>query len=216
MAEIVVEAQLHSTNVKPAQIDEFLFLRDQLLRNLATESGRKSAFAIALDLLNARNNPDALEVQLCAAFSSLGFEVTPIGGRGKPDGVATAVLSADAAGKPREYKVSLEAKSKEKDQGKIREEQRRSATAADQHARGAGIKAVSQRNGSKRSENLEPGEHAANAARVVERCLSDERAPDREDREVPWLVRGKEVQHLDTDDSPLGVFHQNDFVRCFG
>jgi hypothetical protein len=119
MAEVLIEAHLYAINVKPEQIEHFLFARDQLLRNLANESGRQSAFAVAVALQNARNNPDALEDALCAAFKSLGFEVTPIGGSGKPDGVATALLSADDKGKPRQYAVSLEDKSKEKDEGKI-------------------------------------------------------------------------------------------------
>ncbi len=119
MAEVLIEAHLYAIGVKREQIEEFLFARDQLLRSLANESGRQSAFATALALQEARNNPDALEVALCAAFRSLGFEVTPIGGKGKPDGVATAILSADDKGKPRQYSVSLEAKSKEKDIGKV-------------------------------------------------------------------------------------------------
>jgi len=119
MAEVLAEAHLHAIGVKPEQIEDFLSVRDQLLRNLANESGRQSAFAVALALQNARNNPDALEDRLCAAFTSLGLEVTPIGGKGKPDGVATALLSADDKGKPRQYAVSLEAKSKAKDEGKV-------------------------------------------------------------------------------------------------
>jgi hypothetical protein len=119
MAEILVEAHLHAIGVQPDKVEEFLIARDQLLRSLANESGRKSAFAVALALQDARNNPDALENALCAAFKSLGFEVTPIGGKGKPDGIATALLSADDKGRPRQYAVSLEAKSKEKDKGKV-------------------------------------------------------------------------------------------------
>ena len=61
MAEVLAEAHLHSIGVRHEQIDDFLTLRDQLLRDLANESGRKSAFAVALDLLNARNDPNALE-----------------------------------------------------------------------------------------------------------------------------------------------------------
>jgi hypothetical protein len=119
MAEILAESHLHVIGVKPEQIEEFIFARDQLLRTLANESRRQGAFAVSLALLNARNNPDALEDKVCAAFTSLGFEVTPIGDRGKPDGVATAYLSADGKGKPRQYAVSLEAKSKEEDKGKV-------------------------------------------------------------------------------------------------
>jgi hypothetical protein len=119
MAEVLAEAHLYAIGVKPEQIGDFLSMRDQLLRNLANESGQQSVFAIALALRNARNDSDALEEKLCAAFKSLGFETTRMGKKGKPDGVATAFLSADAKGKPRQYSVSLEAKSKEKDQGKV-------------------------------------------------------------------------------------------------
>ena len=119
MAEVVAEAHLHVLGVKQDQIDDFLMLRDQLLRNLANESGRQSAFAVALALQNARNSPNLLENKVCAAFTSLGFEVIPIGGNSKPDGVATALISADSNGQPRQYAVSLDAKSKEDDKGKV-------------------------------------------------------------------------------------------------
>ncbi len=119
MAEVLTEAHLHAIGVKQGQVDDFLTLRDQLLRNLANESGRKSAFAVALDLQNARNDPNVLEEKVCSALRSLGFEVILIGGPGKPDGVATAYLSADDKGRPRQYTVSLEAKSKKTDKGKV-------------------------------------------------------------------------------------------------
>jgi hypothetical protein len=119
MAEVIAEAHMHVIGIKHEQIEAFLSLRDQLLRNLANESGRQSAFAVAAALQNARNNPDALEEKLCDSFRSLGFEVTRIGGKKKPDGVATAILPADAQGNARQYGVSLEAKSKQKDAGTI-------------------------------------------------------------------------------------------------
>ncbi len=119
MAEVLAESHLHAIGVKSAYIKEFLSMRDQLLRNLANESGRQSYFAVARNLLNARNNPDALEETLCAAFTSLGFEVTPMGGKGDPDGVAKANLGANISGQPQHYAVSLEAKSKQKGEAKV-------------------------------------------------------------------------------------------------
>lgn len=119
MAEVLSEAHLHSLGVKPGQIAEFLSARDQLLRNLANESNRKSPFAVARALHEARNNADLLEEKLCEAFTSLGCDCRRIGGKGKPDGKAVALLSADAKGNTRQYAVSLEAKSKEKDKGKV-------------------------------------------------------------------------------------------------
>jgi hypothetical protein len=119
MAEILAEAHLYSIGVRPEQIGEFLTARDQLLRTLANESGRQSPMAVARSLQEARNNPDTLEQKLCAAFTSLGCDCRPIGGSGNPDGVAVAAVSADSKGNPRQYSVSLEAKSKRKDAGKV-------------------------------------------------------------------------------------------------
>jgi hypothetical protein len=119
MAEILAEAHLYSIGVRPEQIGEFLTARDQLLRTLANESGRQSPLAVARALQGARNNPDMLEQKLCAAFTSMGCDSKPIGGRGNPDGIAVAALSADANGNPRQYSISLEAKSKKSDSGKV-------------------------------------------------------------------------------------------------
>ena len=112
MAEVLTEAHLFVIDVSASQIDSFLSARDQLLRNLTDESGRQSALSLANALSEARNSPDRLEKAICDAFRSLGFDVTPLGKSGEPDGVAAAHLSADEQG-PRHYRVSLEAKSKE-------------------------------------------------------------------------------------------------------
>ena len=113
MAEVLTEAHLHVIGVDGAKIENFLSARDQLLRTLTNESGRQSALSLANALSEARNSPDRLEKAVCDAFRSLGFDVTPLGKRGEPDGVAAAHLSADEQGKSRHYRVSLEAKSKE-------------------------------------------------------------------------------------------------------
>ena len=113
MAEVLTEAHLHVIGVEASKMENFLTARDQLLRNLTNESGRQSALSLANSLSEARNSPDRLEEAVCDAFRSLGFDVTPLGKRGEPDGVAAAHLSADEQGKSRHYRVSLEAKSKE-------------------------------------------------------------------------------------------------------
>lgn len=119
LAEVLAEAHLHGIGVKQEQVTEFLMLRDQLLRTLANESGRQSAFAVSIALKNARNNSDLFQDKVCEAFTSLGFEVIPIGGSNTPDGVATAVISGEIDGKPLKYAVSLDAKSKETDEKKV-------------------------------------------------------------------------------------------------
>lgn len=119
MAEVLAEAHMNAIGVGKNHIEDFLELRDQLLRSLANESGRKSAFSVAATLREARNDANGLEEKLCDAFSSLGFSVTQIGGSGKPDGVAEASLAADDKGNNRSYSVSLEAKSKKHAKAKV-------------------------------------------------------------------------------------------------
>ena len=114
MAEVLTEAHLHAIGIRASRIEGFLSVRDQLLRHLTNESGRQSALSVAQALSEARNSPDGLQNAVCDAFGSLGFDVTPLGQRGEPDGVAAAHLSADEQGRSRHYRVSLEAKSKKK------------------------------------------------------------------------------------------------------
>ena len=131
MAEVLTEAHLHIIGVDACRRSETFSRRDQLLRNLTNESGRQSALSLANALSEARNSPDRLEKAVCDAFRSLGFDVTPLGKRGEPDGVAAAHLSADEQGKSRHYRVSLEAKSKE-------------ATGATVSAKSVGIATIAQ------------------------------------------------------------------------
>jgi hypothetical protein len=120
MAEVLLESHLHQAGLKQDQIDTVMITRDQLLRYVAQESGRRTALTIANALRNARNDEDRLEIELVEAFRSLGFDATRVGGRGKPDGVAKAHLSAGPDGKPRRYAATLEAKSKKKDGAKLK------------------------------------------------------------------------------------------------
>jgi hypothetical protein len=74
---------------------------------------------VANALRGARNDQDQLEIWVVEAFRSLGFEATRIGGNGKPDGIAEAVLGPDAKKQPQRYKVAIEAKSKQRDGAKV-------------------------------------------------------------------------------------------------
>lgn len=120
MAEVLLESHLYKASLKQDAIDVVMASRDQLLRFVAQESGRRTALAIANALRNARNDEDRLEIELVEAFRSLGFDATRVGGKGKPDGVAKAPLSPDGNGNPRRYAVTLEAKSKKKDGTKLK------------------------------------------------------------------------------------------------
>lgn len=115
MAEVLLESHLYQGGLKQDQMDEVMISRDQLLRYVARESGRMTPLTVANSLRNAKNDQDQLEIWVVEAFRSLGFEATRIGKKGKPDGVAEAVLGPDDKKQSQRYKVSLEAKSKEKE-----------------------------------------------------------------------------------------------------
>lgn len=120
MAEVLLESHLYQAGHKQAEIDAVMTARDQLLRNVAQESGRRTALTIANALRNARNDEDQLEIEVVEAFRSLGYDAGRVGGKGKPDGVAKAHLSPDNDNRSRRYAVTLEAKSKKKDGAKLK------------------------------------------------------------------------------------------------
>ncbi len=119
MAEVLLESHLHHLGFETADAVAILEQRDELLRFLARSSGRRTALSVSQALQDARNNQDQLEHELVACFEILGFEAGHIGGKGKADGIAKAHLSADERGQPRNYSLSLEAKSKRKDGDKV-------------------------------------------------------------------------------------------------
>lgn len=120
MAEVLLESHLFQAGLRQEQIDSVISVRDQLLRNVAQESGRRTALTVANALREARNDEDKLEIEVVEAFRSLGFDSTRISGKGKPDGVAKAHLSPDGNGTLRRYATTLEAKSKKKEGGKVK------------------------------------------------------------------------------------------------
>lgn len=111
MAEVLTETYLYNIGLEDSQVSEAMTMRDELLRQLA-RSMKRTANLLARDLLDSRTDQERLEKEVVAAFDSLGFDAVHIGGKGRPDGIASAHLSA-FQGKPRKYQVSLEAKSKE-------------------------------------------------------------------------------------------------------
>jgi len=119
MAEVLLESHLYQAGLDQAQIDAVMGVRDELLRYAAKESGRMTPLMVANNLRNARNNQDQLEIWVVEAFRNLGFAATRLGKTGKPDGIAEALLAPDAKKRPQRYKVSLEAKSKEKAGAKV-------------------------------------------------------------------------------------------------
>jgi hypothetical protein len=70
--------------------------RDAFLRELVHQH-REGPAVIAENLRNMASDPDGLEEATADAMRSLGYEVTRIGGNGKPDGLAKAVIGAQSA-----------------------------------------------------------------------------------------------------------------------
>jgi len=119
MAEVLLESHLHQAGLRQDQIDNIMITRDQLLRYLAKESGRRTAFSVAIALQNARNDEEKLEIEVVEAFRVLGFDANRIGGKGQPDGIARAFTSPDENKQQRRYNVTLEAKSKKNSNKKV-------------------------------------------------------------------------------------------------
>jgi hypothetical protein len=73
---------------------------------------RRSAVIIARNLLDQADNEKGLEEAAKEAFSVMGYDVTPIGGRGTPDGIAKAVLGyRRETGDRADYAFTYDAKS---------------------------------------------------------------------------------------------------------
>jgi len=108
LTEILTEVSLVEQNIDEAQIKEIMYRRDSILREL-TASDKQNAPAVASLIRATLNNADGLEDALVKAFSAIGFETTPIGGKGTPDGIATAYLGHKQSSE--NYKVTFDAKS---------------------------------------------------------------------------------------------------------
>lgn len=122
MAEVLLESQLFSARHSQLEIDATMSIRDQYLRDVASQTGSRTALSVANALRDARNDKHRLEVELVAAFDKLGFKASQPGrksakdpGKDKPDGLAVAVLGGDESGNSLRYTVTLEAKSTQKD-----------------------------------------------------------------------------------------------------
>lgn len=119
ISEVLLEARLYELGLPQDSVDDVMTHRDDLLRYLARSVAGRNALIVAQDLRDAATDKNALERELVASFASMGFDTIPKGGKGNPDGLAEAILSPAAGGESRSYKVSLEAKSKEKPGTKV-------------------------------------------------------------------------------------------------
>ena len=118
-SEILLEAGLYSAGVNGSQLATVLDSRDELLRHLARATAPENSLTVAQRLLASESAKQELEQALVAAFRQLGYEAIPVGGKDTHDGLAEALLPAGEDGVNR-YRVSLEAKSKEKPGAKVK------------------------------------------------------------------------------------------------
>lgn len=114
-AEVLLEAYLYESNLPPSEIRELLERRDQLLRALVRDRPR-SVILIAQQLRDSVGDETQMEDSCHRAFRALGLEVVPLGEKGKPDGLATAVLAVSYGKETgiidsHSYKLTYDAKS---------------------------------------------------------------------------------------------------------
>jgi hypothetical protein len=94
MSEVLLEAHLYEVGLREDVVDDVMARRDEVLRYLARSTGKRNARVVAQDLVDASTDKDALEKALVVAFDSMGFDAVPLGGPGKPYGLAAARLAA--------------------------------------------------------------------------------------------------------------------------
>ncbi len=110
ITEILTEACLYDLGVDEDTVNSVMKRRDNTLRQLSL-SGRDSTPAVAQLLKDTLADSVGLEDSVFRAFSALGYEVSKIGGNGKPDGKAEAMLGYGHNGVRESYSFTYDAKS---------------------------------------------------------------------------------------------------------
>jgi Histidine kinase-, DNA gyrase B-, and HSP90-like ATPase len=121
VAEILTEAYLLD-ELPSSAVHALIDRRDRFFRELVFSGEQQGAPVVAQMLRDAKTNETELEHALSIAFRSLGFEVSKIGGKGKPDGLARArlgVRSTAAEGRD-DYQITFDAKSSGHDRVKAK------------------------------------------------------------------------------------------------
>ncbi len=111
IAEVLTEAYLSEEGLTEEQIGTILGRRDRFLRELVFGS-RLAAPLVAQLLEDSRNDSKGFENAVYEGMKSLGFEVSKLGEKGKPDGIALARRGVQTeGGKSASYRVTYDAKS---------------------------------------------------------------------------------------------------------
>lgn len=111
LTEILTECFLLDSGINQEEVREIMYKRDAILREL-TFSDKPNAPLVASLLSASLGDSSGLEKAVTQAFTSLGYETTPIGGSGQPDGKAVAYLGPIDS--PDNYSVLFDAKSTSK------------------------------------------------------------------------------------------------------
>lgn len=112
ITEVLTEAHLYEIGLDESLVNNIMRRRDNTLRELSL-SDREGVPAVAQMLKDAISDETGLEDAVYRAFLALGFEATKIGGNGKPDGKAEAILGFNN-GATENYSITFDAKSTSK------------------------------------------------------------------------------------------------------
>ena len=118
LADFLTELYLIAHDVDSVALDEGRAFRDEFLRLLA-QLNRRTGGQIAKMLIESTDNEKALEQIVGDALDYIGFNVTPIGGNGQPEGVAKAPLSPNADADKGPFSFTYDAKSTSKENGRV-------------------------------------------------------------------------------------------------
>jgi len=110
ITEVLTEAHLYELGLDESIVNNVMRRRDNTLRELSL-SDREGAPAIAQMLKDSISDSTGLEDAVHRAFLALGFESKKIGGNGKPDGKADAILGYSESEKSENYSLTYDAKS---------------------------------------------------------------------------------------------------------
>lgn len=113
ITEVLTESHLYELGMDEEMVNGIIKKRDSTLRQLAL-ADKAGIPAVAMYLRDSLDNPSGLEDAVARVLAAIGFEVTPIGGNGEPDGKADAFLGYDENGKSKGYSLTYDAKSTKK------------------------------------------------------------------------------------------------------
>lgn len=110
ITEVLTESHLYELGIDEEIVNGIIKRRDRTLRQLAL-ADKQGIPAVAMYLKDSLDSANGLEDAVARVLTAIGFEVTPIGGKGKPDGKAEVFLGYDDNGNPRGYSLTYDAKS---------------------------------------------------------------------------------------------------------